>query len=65
MVDILLSEGVDEIVIRQAGDRDDRGTVDLGIIQAIEQVDAARPCSRQAAAEFTGPARRIPHDAPE
>ncbi len=41
-IDVLLREGVDEIVIGQAGHRDHWRLVELGVVEPIQQVDAAR-----------------------
>ena len=54
-VDVLLREGVDEIVVRQPRDRDHGGLVELGVVQAVEQVHAAGTGGREAAADAPGP----------
>ena len=54
-VDILLSERFDEIVILHAGDRKHRRLIELGVIQAGEQVRAAGPGSRKAYAQLARP----------
>ena len=42
-IDVLLREGVDEIVIRQSRHRDHRRLVELGVVQPVQQVHAAGP----------------------
>ena len=41
--DILLRVGVRQIVVLKARDRQDRLAVELGVIEPVEQVDAAGP----------------------
>src|SRR5205814_3193160 len=53
-LDVLLREGVDEIVKLQAGDRQHRGAVELRVIEPVEQMNAARPRGREANAEPSG-----------
>ena len=38
-VDLLLEEGTDLIVIRMPGDREDRGVVELGVVEPVEEMD--------------------------
>src|SRR5207248_6598454 len=52
--DILLGEGADEVVILQSGNGQHRRLVELGVVKAIEQVNAARAGGGQANSEFAG-----------
>jgi len=45
---------VNEIVVLQPGDREHRGTVHLGVVKAVEQVNAAGPRGGKAHAEPAG-----------
>ncbi len=56
VIDILLSKGVHEVVIRQASDGNHRSTVELRIVQAVQKMDAAGTGRGQAA---TQPARPL------
>ncbi len=49
---ILLGEGADQVVELQAGDGDDRLAVKLGVVQAVQQVNAARSRRGYTAAEL-------------
>jgi len=53
-VEVLLGEGVDQIVIMMSGDREHRLAVHFGVIEAVEQMDAARAGGGQADAELAG-----------
>ena len=57
VVDVLLREGVGEVVVRQAGDGEHRRAVELGVVEAGQQVQAAGAGGREAAAEPAGPLR--------
>ena len=45
---------IDQIVKVMAGDRENRLAVELRIVQAVEQMDAARPRGRQADTQLAG-----------
>ena len=51
-VEVLLGEGVDQIVIMMSGDGEHRLAVHLGVIEAVEQVDAARAGGGETDAEL-------------
>ncbi len=53
-VHILLSMCIDEIMKVVTGDREHRLSVQFGIIEAIQKMNAARPGSRNAGAESAG-----------
>ena len=53
-VHVLLVVRADQVVEGVAGDREHRLAVALGVVQAVEQVDAARAGGRQADAEASG-----------
>jgi hypothetical protein len=50
-LDVLLGVGVDEVVELQPGDGENWLAVELGVVQAVEQVDAAGSGGRHAHAE--------------
>ena len=52
--DVLLGEGFDQIVVLRAGDREHRLIVELGVVDAVQQVDAAGAGGREADAELAG-----------
>jgi hypothetical protein len=54
MIHVLLREGVDEIVIGQAGDRNHGGLVKFGVVEPVKQVNAARTGGGETAAELAG-----------
>jgi hypothetical protein len=54
-LDILLRIGADQIVVLKTGDGEHRLTVELRVVEPVEQVDAAGPGGRQADAEAAGP----------
>src|SRR5438552_11844333 len=51
---ILLGESADEVVILQSGNGQHRRLVELGVVEAIEQVNAARAGSSQTNAQLAG-----------
>src|SRR5438552_1929969 len=51
---LMMGVGVDQVVVVVAGDGQDRLAVHLGVIQAIEEVDAARAAGSQAATQPAG-----------
>ena len=53
-LDILLGLGVQQVVELQTGDRQYRNTVELGVVEPVQQVDAARAGGCDADAEATG-----------
>ena len=53
-IDVLLVVRADQVVEGVAGDRQHRLAVALGVVQAVQQVDAARARGRQADAEAAG-----------
>ena len=55
--DVLLGVGLDQVVVLRAGDRQHRLVVELGVVDAVEQVDAAGPRGREADAELAGELR--------
>jgi hypothetical protein len=54
-LDILLRIGADQIVVLKTGDGEHRLTVELRVVEPVEQVDAAGPGGRHADAEAAGP----------
>ena len=54
-IHILLGERVDQIVKLQTRDCEDRLPVELGVIEAVEQMNAARTGGGEANAELAGP----------
>ena len=50
--DILLGVSADQIVELQAGDRQHRRPIHLGVVEAIQEVNASRPGGRQTYPEF-------------
>src|SRR5207248_4736296 len=52
--DILLSEGADEVVILQSGDRQNWGLVEFGVVEAVEQVNAAGAGGSEANTQLAG-----------
>jgi hypothetical protein len=56
-VDVLLIVRPDEVVVGHAGDGEDGHTVQLGVIEAIEQVDRPRSGRRHADAQATAELR--------
>jgi hypothetical protein len=55
VVDILLGVGGDQVVVRQSGDREHRRPVELGVVEAGQQVGPAWAGGRQANAQLTRP----------
>ena len=55
MIDILLGAGLYQVMIGQAGDRQHRRPVELGVIKPVQQMDAARTRGREATPDFAGP----------
>ena len=55
-LDVLLGMRADQIVERHAGDRQDRRAVELGVIQAVQEMDAAGTGGGEADAQ---PARKL------
>jgi hypothetical protein len=53
-VDLLLVTGAQQLGLLHAGDGQHRGVVELGVVQAVEQVDTARPGGGQAHAQPAG-----------
>ena len=53
-LDVLLGEGVDQVVVLQPGDRQHRLAVELGVVEAVQQMDAAGARGREADAEPAG-----------
>ncbi len=53
-LDILLSVRADQVMKLHAGDGEYRRTVELGVVQAVQQMDAAGSGRRQADAEPVG-----------
>ena len=47
---VLLGVGVEKIVELKSGNRDHRSAVELGVVKAVQQVDAARTRGGEAAA---------------
>src|SRR5205823_2781413 len=45
-LDVLLSEGADQVVVGHAGDGEDRCAVHLGVVQAVQQMQPAWPGGR-------------------
>ena len=56
-LDILLRACADQVVVRHAGDREHGLSVQLRVVEAIEQMDAARARGGQAHAELAGELR--------
>ncbi len=52
---VLLGMGVDQVVELQAGDRQHRLAVQLGVIEAVQEVDAPRPRGGDADPQPAGP----------
>jgi hypothetical protein len=52
--DFLLVPGAEDRGLLRAGDGQHRHVVELGVVQAVQQVDPARPGGGQAHAELTG-----------
>ena len=55
--DVLLRIGADQVVKLQAGDRQHRLAVELGVVESVQQMNAARTRGRQANAELAGELR--------
>jgi hypothetical protein len=53
-LDILLGMGVNQVVKLQAGDRQHRGTVELGVVESVEEMNPARPGGCKTDAELAG-----------
>ena len=53
-LDVLLRVRVDQVVELKAGDRQHRLAVELGVVEAVEQMNAARAGGGQADAELAG-----------
>ena len=56
-LDVLLRVGADQVVIGQSGDREHGLAVELGVVEAVQQMDAAGTRCRQAHAEASGELR--------
>src|SRR5262249_43091072 len=54
-LDVLLRQRVEQIMKLQSGDREHRLPIKLGVVESIEQMDAARTGSGDADAEATSP----------
>src|SRR5690606_34745469 len=52
---VLLRVGVDQVVELHSRDRDDRHALELGVIEAVQQMDPARTRCRETAADLAGP----------
>ena len=59
-VDLLLVAGAEHGCHLHAGDGEDRHVIELGVVQAVEQVDAARPGGGQADADLCRSLSRAP-----
>jgi hypothetical protein len=53
-IDLLLVTGPQQRGLLHAGDREHRHVVELGVVQAVQQVDPARPGRGQANADLAG-----------
>ena len=54
---VLLREGVEKVVELEAGDGEHRRLIEFGVIESVQEMDAARPGSRDADPEPPGPFR--------
>ena len=53
-VDLLLEVRADHVVVRVPGDGQDRGVIELGVVEAVEQVDGPGPAGGEADAQPPG-----------